>query len=67
MAKKKTFNQLIYVHIDGEPGDEYLSAHETVDDVISSVGHGGRVAVYRLAEIREASITNELKLPKKSR
>jgi len=64
---KKALPPVIYVHIDGEPGDQYLSTHETPADAIESVGHGGRVGIYQLAEVREAKITQELKRPEKQK
>lgn len=62
MAKKKAkaFPPIIYVHYDGEAGDEYLSTHETPDSAIDCAGDGGKVATYRLDVVREAVVTRAL-------
>lgn len=65
MAKKKAFPPVLYVAWDGESGDEYLSTNEDPASAIVNVGHGGRVGVYQFCEVREASITHELKRPER--
>ena len=61
MAKKKVYPPLIYVVRDGPDDEPYLATFEEPHGAIECAQDGGSVAVYRLCEIREASITHVLK------
>lgn len=61
MASKKAFPAEMYVVHSDDGDDSFLAAFGEQSDAIEQAGDGGRVAVYRFTEVREASITHELK------